>query len=751
MPSIFESLPWYIQDTLISQEYEDFLVNVQMEFGLTDEQKKALDRQVLMPLFITKGETAKDLVVTLQSLFKLDEQAAKKCAQLVSANTLLVFPQYFGDRSEFHTSLGGNPEQDLFESFTYKFITESFFNGFLEYLQGALDFDPEQEAHDMNSFFERELVNFLYVSDDSSVIRKLNVTLILLLGSIQNISEQLVHALSQNTQWLGAEKILLDTKEVEPTAAHWIKSFLGESNGEVSTISIPKYLSTSVNTKNLSDMDRGALVKLLETFRVLHTFPRSFENLDPEQWMVIPYRQEEKPITHTVGQFASLPVDQSINIKDESGIRNQESGNANTELGIRSQKLGEKNTKQSLQTNDQSMILDNDILTQADVIIKETGVNALNWERFRKLLASYLKGLRNDLDTKDRLSAPEGEGGIGLSQEDTDKVMKKAKEIKSQLASLPVSQFPPKADPPLAEKISETGEKIQITNSNTSDSFGRSRIQQPVVSSQQSVDSIKEESGIRNQESGEKKTKQSLPTNPSVPVNLPVVQPPMPLLVIEDVDGLPTLVQKTVGKLAPPKAVVDSTKEKSEIRNPKSETKIENHNDQNSKQSLQTTNYKLPTQDQPLSPKLQDTKPSHAARFSIPLKVNIGIPQSSSQKDTQSIAGVKRPQVLDAVEELRAMTLQDFRRLSQDPKEAIQKVYQKIILLEKESFTKKTAALESWRDNEVNKLYLQMGRESFGKGVSMQEVIEQRKSAGQDFLVEPEFDALLELNGLLRS
>ncbi len=740
MPTIIETLPEVIQDILFSKSYRDFLSNLQKEFGLSNEQIQTLDNGCIWNLFKTHGKSLSSLVQSIQQVLNTDEETSKSIARRIILNTVLVFPEFFGDNKKFYESIGGGKvEEDLMESFTYNTLLKDIFNGMLQYIDGALDVDPEQEMRDMNALFQKNLIDLLYVHDDEFV-EKLNNTLFILFGTVENCSRQLLHALDENHEWLGAEKILLDNKEVEPTAAHWIKSFLGESNGEVSTISIPKYLSTSTNTKNLSDLDRGALVKLLETFRVLHTFPRSFENLDPEQWMVIPYRQEEKPIAHTVGQLASLPVDQSKNTKDEPKISEQtvqvkvsaqqaplptippqrDPAKAVTNYQLPTQ-------DQKLQTNDQSMLIDNDILTQADVIIKETGVNALNWERFRKLLASYLKGLRNDLDTKDRLKAPESEGGIGLSQEDADKVMKKAKEVKNQLASLPVGQ--------LVSKQTENA----TNSSNTSDSFGRSRLN----------DQLK----IKNEKLIIPEVK--LPTNDTVPANLPVVQPPMPLLVIEDVDGLPTLVQKTVGKSASlPVDQSKNTKIESGIMNPSTRASSvlgkQESGEKNTKQETSTKN-ESGVMSQELGKKTQDTKPSHAARFSIPLKVNIGIPQSSSQKDTQSIAGVKRPQVLDPVEELHAMTLQDFRRLSQDPKEAVQKVYQKIMLLEKESFTKKTAGLENWRDNEVNKLYLQMGRESFGKGVSMQEVIEQRKKVGQDFLVEPEFDALLELNGLLRS
>ena len=52
------------------------------------------------------------------------------------------------------------------------------------------------------------------------------------------------------------------------------------------------------------------------------------------------------------------------------------------------------------------------------------------------------------------------------------------------------------------------------------------------------------------------------------------------------------------------------------------------------------------------------------------------------------------------VEELRAITLVDFRRLSRDPSEAAMKIKDKIDLLTGESFEKRSAGIAAWTASE---------------------------------------------------
>jgi len=108
------------------------------------------------------------------------------------------------------------------------------------------------------------------------------------------------------------------------------------------------------------------------------------------------------------------------------------------------------------------------------------------------------------------------------------------------------------------------------------------------------------------------------------------------------------------------------------------------------------------------------------------------------------------PKLVGPVEELARLNLVDWRRLSQDPEVRAGKIIDKINLLEEGGFEKKIAGIKAWQESEVYRLYLLMGNESVQLGQPMKEVIGSRRKAGQAYLEEAEFTAILGLNKKLR-
>jgi hypothetical protein len=108
------------------------------------------------------------------------------------------------------------------------------------------------------------------------------------------------------------------------------------------------------------------------------------------------------------------------------------------------------------------------------------------------------------------------------------------------------------------------------------------------------------------------------------------------------------------------------------------------------------------------------------------------------------------PRLVGPVEELREMTLIDWRRLAASPAAAGEKIKEKIGILEREAFSKRIAGIKAWQESEVNKLYLEIGRESLQKGVPVDKVIAERVSAGKPTLTSEEYRAIMGLNRSLR-
>lgn len=107
------------------------------------------------------------------------------------------------------------------------------------------------------------------------------------------------------------------------------------------------------------------------------------------------------------------------------------------------------------------------------------------------------------------------------------------------------------------------------------------------------------------------------------------------------------------------------------------------------------------------------------------------------------------PKLVGPTDALRSMTIQDFRRLSKDPKEATLKIKDKIDLLADESFERRTEGVKAWQACESNRTYLSMLRASL-EGEPLVQVIAKLQNAAQPVLTKEEFDAIMELNRDLR-
>lgn len=115
------------------------------------------------------------------------------------------------------------------------------------------------------------------------------------------------------------------------------------------------------------------------------------------------------------------------------------------------------------------------------------------------------------------------------------------------------------------------------------------------------------------------------------------------------------------------------------------------------------------------------------------------------------ITGVKQKErVIGPIDEFSEITLLTFRRLSPDPIEASQKIVDRIRSLEKESYLKRATAIQNWRKSEVYNLYLNLGKESMEKNLSIDKIIEQKILNKEKVLTNKEFSAITDLNKKLR-
>jgi len=98
------------------------------------------------------------------------------------------------------------------------------------------------------------------------------------------------------------------------------------------------------------------------------------------------------------------------------------------------------------------------------------------------------------------------------------------------------------------------------------------------------------------------------------------------------------------------------------------------------------------------------------------------------------------------VDELRTLSLTDFRRLGDSAQAATQKLYQKIDLLGDESIDMKSQGIKAWHGSPVYQAYLKSGQASIESHKSVQDVINENLMHDKDALSLTEFQAIADLN-----
>ncbi|MBI4599731.1 hypothetical protein HY732_02310 [Candidatus Uhrbacteria bacterium] len=409
--------------------------------------------------------------------------------------------------------------------------------------------------------------------------------------------------------------------------------------------------------------------------------------------------------------------------------------------------------------------------------------------RVKPILSSRVRNIRNSIDTSERLKAALADGGAGLSPEDAEKLLKEANvAAQAIVAGKGLEQL-------YDSGITGQNQESRITGQNQESRItnqGGAQKQESRITGQNQESRItnqggaqKQESRITNHESMAEMGSATPSLKPETYDLQPVPEPPLkpqtynlkpePVMVIKEVDGVPMLVQSSAKrKMKNEKLSLEKT-EKQETGITNQEPRITNQGEarggqgqnQESRITGQNQESRITNQGEvqtppatpvgpQLTPKPSTLAPSTAPPLKpetynlkpIPIPVTVRATPTAGAPKTK-VADVKAaPRLVGVIDEIRALTIKDFRRLSQDPKESVKRIYEKIQALEKQSLTKKAEAIKAWKESDVYALYLEIGQINIG--VDMNKLVEERKTAGKEYLTAEEFDALLELNEKLR-
>lgn len=121
--------------------------------------------------------------------------------------------------------------------------------------------------------------------------------------------------------------------------------------------------------------------------------------------------------------------------------------------------------------------------------------------------------------------------------------------------------------------------------------------------------------------------------------------------------------------------------------------------------------------------------------------------------DRPKVEDIKSPrqQLVGPVEELKILNLTDFRRMGASIEEMKENLMERFDLLREDSLTRLHEGIAAWKESEVYRTYLDMGRESMESGKPVASVILERSQANRPYLSKEEFDMISEVNAALRS
>ena len=402
----------------------------------------------------------------------------------------------------------------------------------------------------------------------------------------------------------------------------------------------------------------------------------------------------------------------------------------------------------------------------ADTLIQEAtlpGISSLLEARLRQILMTRIKNIRTIVETKEKLLGSEKMGGIGLSDEDAEALLFKASELADLIASGRYEEIKKKAVP--------VEEDLRVPTIDREFVPPLEELEYEEVSEAKPIVSLPEQ--IQEAEEEEEEKADEPPT-----------------LSIEEVDGLPMLVERQVigdrlevrgrgvgggqegeskkrevheeiksvdVKPEPPKLESPRQEQprpqpwKQELVKPEPPTQEPQKPEPSKPQPVPVVADQKPQQLPQGSRTVIATEPSRHPALADAKPIPVIIRATNSQPAKVAITDVRPSlKLVDTAEELRIMTLKDFRRLSADPLRRSRRFTLKSSFWRKNLHEEKARQSTHGRKNDISKLYREMGEESFGAGHPIDQVIKDR-SRQERKRYEAEFDALLELNEMLRT
>jgi len=534
---------------------------------------------------------------------------------------------------------------------------------------------------DIFDLFKNHLKQTFEIEDFDAfedVIRKLNVILLtyFLLEDRDDFKKSIRQAMLENQQ-----EFLKKDKKIGDWLIDYLEAFGSE---QIEKVRLMEYLTRISGKEELNANQREKLLKLFNLFEKLKISSFDLKGL------------EDKFVIERNGQLKVFDKGREILLTKKTINHHKkrllefkekvfEKGEKETEKPVKIEKIS---LKQAV----------NNIIDGSQIELTKEDLK----RRFENIIQTFFKGIRTEIETKIVLKRNKKIGGLGFSEEDSDRITKMLKKEKLKIDEESIKR----AISLDKEKGKEALDQIKLVDKTEQIIRLGTKVKIP-----------------------KKINKEQLPIQPQTQpqTQVPVESPLISNLISKEN-------QPEEQKLPPIPVLKKEPKE------------------DGNKFSLQNEIEKTLQQDKPLlKEKIEDK--SNVSKITPEIKeekVSIHRPISpvlSSQNIVKEVRS--QPRALGPIEELQTITLADWKRWGKS-EVAMERVKDKINLLAEESLVKKSEGIKAWKNSEINKLYLEIGTESIDQEKSVNQVIEQRKQQGKPTLTEEEFNAIVELNQNLR-
>lgn len=353
-----------------------------------------------------------------------------------------------------------------------------------------------------------------------------------------------------------------------------------------------------------------------------------------------------------------------------------------------------------------------DLEKDIKIIITDAGLTLASSElvnRFKNILAIYLKGVRNKIDTRAVLAKDVVYGGLNLSPAEVDRVFKVCETQKFKSLNITTSASP--VSVPSTPPLSLSGTLItpaagcldRIINSSEGLLSGNGKIADYNLKAMIESGQVKKPAQLDLPTAEKQLDLPMADTNLKLEKELKINEPVKIEVPTKKIEPIKTEAIKVTASIIPPVVPIPA-----------------------------------PIKIQPIP--IIPPRPA-SARPVINAALN---PNRPIMHDVKPM-----PKVMGPIEELQFFDVINFRRLGKTPNEAVTKIFNKVKQLEREGYDKMVAGVKAWRQSPVNRLYIKIGQEAISKGTTIKEAALNHQKNNPEYLSIEEIEAIVGLNSKL--